>query len=134
MRELVIIICIVIVIETTLRTIEFVIKKCKARRDRQILENSDAYARSDFILKQTCVMFPEQYDVYLRETEELVGYFRLRGGCFTVSYPDCGGELIFCGHPEGDGAFEGHERKAYLNKGLDALLERLNREKRIYRS
>ena len=114
-----------IIFETILRTIEFGVKiydaKCRRKDDNLI-------KRSDLILKQTCQMCPEQYDIYIKETEELVGYFRLRHGVFTVSYPDCGGELIYCEHPDGDGSFTKHERDTYLSQGLNAIVERLNNE------
>lgn len=75
-------------------------------------------------LDETCSACPEQYDAFL--DGELVGYFRLRHGYFTVEFcrnPD--GEEVWEGvydaEPKGDGIFEEDEREFYLMEGLKAI-------------
>jgi rRNA maturation protein Nop10 len=74
---------------------------------------------SRFTLKETCYACPEQYDVY-DENNNMVAYFRLRHGTFRVDCPDCGGETVYIGFPNGDGRFDCDERGKYL---MEALLE-----------
>jgi hypothetical protein len=76
-------------------------------------------------LKQTCRMFPEQYDVKLDGVQ--VGYLRLRHGHFRVDFPECGDETIYEATPEGNGCFEDDERGYYLRAAVDAVLTRLGR-------
>lgn len=77
----------------------------------------------DLIL--TCSACPEQYDV-MHDGRQL-GYLRLRHGEFYADYPDCGGETVYEAEPEGDGAFEDHERERYLTEAVLALLARAGR-------
>ena len=74
-----------------------------------------------FRLVQTCGACPEQYDVFDEETDEQVGYLRLRHGGFRVEYPDCGGETVYTASPNGDGCFTEDERDFYLSRALEAL-------------
>ena len=67
----------------------------------------------------TCMACPEQYDVYYKDW--IVGYLRLRHGCFTVTVPDVGGETILTTYPKGDGLFEADEREYYLTKAIHAI-------------
>jgi hypothetical protein len=67
----------------------------------------------------TCGACPEQYDAVL--DGKTVGYLRLRHGSFRVDVPECGGETIYEASPEGDGAFEDHERDYYLRFAVDAI-------------
>ena len=48
----------------------------------------------DLIFVQTCSSCPEQYDVFDFKGNQ-VGYVRLRFGCLTCEYPDCGGEMVY---------------------------------------
>lgn len=73
-------------------------------------------------LVMTCCACPEQYDVFLGDTQ--VGYLRLRHGEFRADYPDCGGETVYRASPKGDGRFEDDEREHFLQLALDALLLR----------
>ena len=70
-------------------------------------------------LIMTCAACPEQYDVTI--DGDLVGYLRLRNGHFTVSYPYCGGKIIYESYPKGDGMFNDHERSYYLTKAISAI-------------
>lgn len=73
-------------------------------------------------LEQTCGACPEQYYAYYNGA--LIGYLRLRHGCFRVDYPDCGGETILVEYPpESDGCF-GDDREYYLTKAVDAIRSR----------
>lgn len=64
-------------------------------------------------LVQTCGACPEQYNAYVGD--RLVGYLRLRHGCFRVDFPDCGEKTIYEAYPDGDGFFTADERDGYLN-------------------
>lgn len=70
----------------------------------------------------TCYACPEQYDAFIGT--EQVGYLRLRHGSFRVDYPDCGGETIYEGSPNGDGIFDDDERDHFLKCAVDAILKR----------
>lgn len=73
-------------------------------------------------LRLTCGACPEQYEAFIGDVQ--VGYLRLRHGSFRVDYPECGGETIYEASPEGDGAFEDHERDYYLRFAVDAIRQR----------
>lgn len=70
----------------------------------------------------TCCACPEQYDV-LDKDDNMVAYFRLRHGVFTVSYPDVGGKRVYVAYPEGSGAFLEGERTPELTKAILAIEE-----------
>lgn len=70
-------------------------------------------------LVQTCGACPEQYDA-MRDGD-VVGYFRLRHGHFTVNAYGPGGREVYEAQPEGDGIFAHHERDKFLREGIDAL-------------
>lgn len=73
------------------------------------------------LLKRTCNSHPEQYDVFLGETE--IGYLRLRHGLFTVDYiPDK--KEILRSFPRGDGEFIDDERYEYLDIAVKLLIDR----------
>lgn len=72
-------------------------------------------------LRLTCPGCPEQYDAYIGE--ELVGYLRMRHGCFYVECPHVGGECVYETEPDGDGLFEDHEREKYLTFAVQAIKE-----------
>jgi len=75
----------------------------------------------------TCHGFPEQYDV--KDSDgKIVGYVRLRWGCFRVDYPECGEETLL----EADlgGFFRGRfdddrERTRWLTIAADAIISRM---------
>lgn len=71
-------------------------------------------------LELTCCACPEQYDVF-DQAGDMVAYFRLRHGSFTVSVPDYGGKVVYSASPRGDGIFEDSERLGYLTKGIEAV-------------
>ena len=71
-------------------------------------------------LLQTCSACPEQYDAY-DEDGQKIGYLRLRHGNFTVECPDCGDELVYHAHPDGDGCFDPEERDYYLRFAVAAI-------------
>lgn len=72
------------------------------------------YKSDDIILIQDCSGCPESYEAHLANSENIVGYLRLRHGCFTVQCPDHGGELVYHAYPKGDGIFDSDERDIYL--------------------
>ena len=73
----------------------------------------------------TCYACPEQYDVFLGETQ--IGDLRLRHGSFTAEYPDVGGELVYKSYTAGDGGFLDDEREHYLVHAVEALLQYKNK-------
>lgn len=73
-------------------------------------------------LVRTCEECPEQYEIHRADNDrEVVAYLRLRHGCFTVEVPDCGGELIYEAHPQGDGEFKVLERPHFLRLAVDYI-------------
>lgn len=86
-------------------------------------EDSPTYVISGCLLYLTCMACPEQYDVFLAETKEQVGYLRLRHGVFTAEYPDVGRKRVYISHPEGDGIFDDMERMPELKNAVEKLLE-----------
>jgi hypothetical protein len=82
-----------------------------------------------FDFNQTCGACPEQYDVQLNG--ETMAYLRLRHGYFYAAVPDCGGEIIYSAHPEGDGMFECGEREKYLREALAAIIQHYYQEGEI---
>lgn len=93
---------------------------------RKLLERCgvDDWTDGDYLLKQTCLACPEQYDMLDKEGNT-VGYFRLRHGHFRVEYPDCGGKEVFSASPDGDGLFENYEREYYLTLGYLSVLHEI---------
>lgn len=75
----------------------------------------------------TCGACPEQYDAY--HADRKVGYLRLRYGCFSVSVPDYGGEIIYEAEPDGDGLFASDERERYLLEAVAAIKKHLAKER-----
>jgi hypothetical protein len=73
----------------------------------------------EYDLEKTCSACPEQYDVTRNGVQ--AGYLRLRHGYFNADVPDCGGETVYEGRPEGDGIFEEHERERYLTEAVEAI-------------
>ena len=73
----------------------------------------------------TCSACPEQYEIWDSNDENYpqIGYFRLRGGQFTVECPDAGGELVYKACPNGCMFFEDEEREKYLREAVVAVLE-----------
>jgi hypothetical protein len=62
-------------------------------------------------------MCPEQYTVSADENgkEVEIGYLRLRHGCFTADYTRGGRYVcVYSSSPDGDGAFDDHEREFEL--------------------
>ena len=45
----------------------------------------------------------------------------MRHGHFTVECPNCGGDLVYEAHPEGDGIFETNERGRHLKFAVDRI-------------
>lgn len=76
-------------------------------------------------LEQTCQVCPEQYDAYLDETGEHVGYLRLSHGYFSVHFRSSHGELLYDAHPGGDGIFLDDERSEYLAVAVRAIRKAL---------
>ena len=72
-------------------------------------------------LDRTCMACPEQYDLY--EGDEVVAYFRLRHGDYTVQCSGPGGVLVYSASPKGDGIFDDEERFGFLLAGVEAVIE-----------
>jgi hypothetical protein len=81
----------------------------------------------DIKLIKTCSVCPEQYEAYLGDRQ--VGYLRLRGGSFTVNYPDVGGLEIYHGYPEGQDEFRDHERFHFTYLATAAIRKQLKAER-----
>ena len=69
-------------------------------------------------LIRTSYACPEQYDVYDEETDEKIGYLRLRHGIFRAEYLN---EIVYETFPEGDGIFEEEERMKFLSTAITAI-------------
>lgn len=82
----------------------------------------------------TCGSYPEQYDVVMtcESNRYQVGYVRLRGGRFAVSFPDAGWDnIIYEYHFDNKfkGSFENEtERLAFLNIAASEINKKLNKE------
>ena len=88
---------------------------------------SKPYA-GNIILKRTCYACPEQYDAIVEDTDDIVGYLRLRHGHFTVQVPDVNGEFVYESYPAGDGMFEEDEREEELLNATAAIIAWYNKE------
>lgn len=74
--------------------------------------------------EMTCAACPEQYDVWLGERQEQIGYVRARHGVVTAEYPDACERLVYRADlvdSDGDLGDE-HERRRHLT-AIAALLE-----------
>lgn len=89
----------------------------------------------DFDLNQielvmTCAACPEQYDAFYKGKQ--VGYLRLRHGCFSVDYPNCGAisnTIYYSEDMKGDGMFEDDEREHFLTEAKIAIVKKLKEQK-----
>lgn len=82
----------------------------------------------DFLLVQTSIAYPEQYDAYYSDETMPCAYFRLRGNRFTVRVPDASGVLIYEAQTVGEGCFETNdERAAQLRVGVEHVSKYLLR-------
>lgn len=99
--------------------------------ESKLIEPQLLYDKNGLELHLTCGAVPEQYDVFLKDTETQAGYLRLRHGEFRVDFPDCGGETIYNAEPNGDGVFEDAERMKYLTEAMHAILKKLNNEQKL---
>ncbi len=75
---------------------------------------------------KTSEAFPEQYEAF-DESDNQVGYLRLRHSWFRVDYPKNGGATIYEAHPKGDGIFEDDERDFFLQEAYNAIVSKLPR-------
>ena len=72
----------------------------------------------------TCPAYPEQYDAFYQGKQ--VGYLRLRHGCFSVEYPNAGGERIYYAENlNADGCFDDDERAHFLNIARQVIAMKL---------
>lgn len=78
-----------------------------------------------FRLVQTCGACPEQYDVYLQGSDEVIGYMRLRHGFFYAQYL---GQTVYEANTHGDGIFDGDERSYHLNLACQAIKRAMEQE------
>ena len=73
-------------------------------------------------LKMTCTAFPEQYDVFDKNYNQ-VGYIRLRNGWLYCSIPDCSDDIIYEAYPNGaDGCFVSDKQRSHYLKVITNLL------------
>ena len=88
---------------------------------------------ADIRLVKTCEGFPEQYDAY-DPSGNLVGYLRLRCGCFTVECPDaCEEEVYRDDEADGWGAFFSEdERLRPLDRAKEAIAMWCNKNPGVY--
>lgn len=86
------------------------------------------YTADDIILIQDCFGCPESYEAHLVNSDDNVGYLRLRNGCFSVRCPDYGGEVIYHSYPKGDGVFDSDERDIYLELAKQSIANWLNKQ------
>ena len=77
----------------------------------------------EYRLVCTCSVCPEQYDVFVNNTDTLHGYLRLRHGVFRADCPDVGGETVYETETAGDGCFENDERMPQLQNAINAIRE-----------
>ena len=87
------------------------------------------------LFQLTCTACPEQYEVYYYGRQ--VGYLRLRGGFFSIEYPDCGGKLLFSTEAgqgrtglQGLGGFIPSERGKYLKLAARLIIKELKKNNR----
>ncbi len=95
------------------------------RIDKRNLVNMNWTEPTDFVinnyeLKLTCWACPEQYDVFNINNGKQVGYLRLRHGSFSVTVPECSGNVVYHANPKGDGVFD-DEREFYLKEAIKAI-------------
>lgn len=75
-------------------------------------------------LQRTCLACPEQYAVYLDNTQ--TAYLRLRHGRFYAAVPDVGGTVVYESYPQGDGVFCDTERVQHLTAACQAVIRYLD--------
>ena len=98
--------------------------------EENIIEPVD-YSYYGLTLKNTCVLCPEQYDVYYGDT--LCGYMRLRHGYFTTEYYETpedeyglSEEIVYHSDTKGGGRFLCEEREEHLKRGAEAIIKRID--------
>lgn len=98
--------------------------------EENIIEPVD-YSYYGLTLKNTCVLCPEQYDVYYGDT--LCGYMRLRHGYFSTEYYEnpedeyrLYEEIVYYSDTKGGGRFLCEEREEHLKRGAEAIIKRID--------
>ena len=98
--------------------------------EENIIEPVD-YSYYGLTLKNTCVLCPEQYDVYYGDT--LCGYMRLRHGYFRTEYYEnpedeygLSEEIVYHSDTKGGGRFLCEEREEHLKRGAEAIIKRID--------
>ena len=112
-------------------------KTAKIRKETEILKEWEEniiepvdYSYYGLTLKNTCVLCPEQYDVYYGDT--LCGYMRLRHGYFTTEYYEnprrvgLSDEIVYHSDTKGGGRFLCEEREEHLKRGAEAIIKRID--------
>ena len=100
--------------------------------EENIIEPVD-YSYYGLTLKNTCVLCPEQYDVYYGDT--LCGYMRLRHGYFRTEYYEnprrvgLSDEIVYHSDTKGGGRFLCEEREEHLKRGAEAIIKRIDTTK-----
>ena len=113
-------------------------KTAKIRKETEILKEWEEniiepvdYSYYGLTLKNTCVLCPEQYDVYYGDT--LCGYMRLRHGYFRTEYYEnpedeygLSEEIVYHSDTKGGGRFLCEEREEHLKRGAEAIIKRID--------
>ena len=89
----------------------------------------------DFIFRMTSIACPEQYDVFkMDDTDNIVGYVRLRHGRLYAACPYVGGEFVYETYPNGDGCFDSEEERishlTLIKINIEKWLEKNRKVKR----
>ncbi len=101
--------------------------KALSDQDNQLRILKKLYSENGLELHLTCVACPEQYNIF--KGGKQVAYYRLRNGAFRVDYPECGGETIYEGEPNGDGIFDNDERLNYMTTAMRVVLDKQTKTK-----
>ena len=96
-----------------------------------IMPESEDFLIDGLFFKCTCEAFPEQYDVY-DENKNQVGYVRYRGGYLSCRVPDYSGDIVFEADPSDgglDGIFDDDKQRIYfLEKCAESIKNHLHRK------
>ena len=78
------------------RIVDKINKRKQEEKEMEMREKKEKYYVVDeYRFVQTCMACPEQYDVYIDGSDEMVAYVRLRWGILTCTVPDAGGREVY---------------------------------------
>lgn len=93
----------------------------------RVVGEEEEEVETNLRLVQTSGACPEQYDIF-DESEELVGYLRLRHGHFTAQALNVSVDVVYSASTKGDGIFESDEREYHLGRALTEIAKALANE------